>query len=814
MEDLKIKTTIEKRFYETLENYIKIDEKYQSFVFKGSLTAIFFILFVVELIISAVIRNLFFNWIIGWANLILMVTAVYFYHEEFKKTTFYLIGLFFAFIHFISSIPWILGQWMQIFIVPGLITSLGEYFKFDLIMIAYLIMLIAILIDITLLILFIWCLKLFYNKSFLLNISFNQIQNLMNLIDNNKLKKMFKSKKNVIEGFVLLILIIIIPFSYLATLNAFENTSDGITYLLDGITELNQISNSGSIDSNQLLSNTSERIEMENTLFQASRYFINSRNKLESLNFLGFYPIFFLAGISDDIPYILELLDHLTELTGITIPDLMDSISDYLEHMDALTNEIINRGIWWELPEDYNSKGYFFDKLDNSLIDDINQSIKAYSDLVSNIEMSFSQTFLSQNSNIHSMFDLLSTINSQLFQILEISQVGFLVLNATFASVEVTNALAFDQFITARNLTDRANKYVLQAQTTLNELLTQEDLLDTVNDLIFIMNQFTELNHEFANMTSSTEHWFFDINKTIEVLNLMTYNGTAPSEMVLLDINNKIDQSTIIVRDIVIHSLEFIQDFLEHEKSDPSVIQFPFRDIFYHFEWFFTGYLNATSNYRDLWIASNNTISLFSDLKELKQNFTDTLNYTRSLGQYGLIPHIFQLEPLYNQIAEIKNKITATYYLLNNAPSDGAIKTNETLWRELIGFRSSEQQISFFKIVNDIEGFLDNRTNFTNPIEFYQNLSIFEATLNMNLNNLTGNGIYLGISQEIITQPKNVINFNSKRNLNTLTYSFGQSHFNNLKGKTNRNFFQFQVVTYNQKAFKSTWSYTTENRKP
>ena len=61
--------------------------------------------------------------------------------------------------------------------------------------------------------------------------------------------------------------------------------------------------------------------------------------------------------------------------------------------MKALTGEIVIRGVWWELPEYYCSKEYFFNQFDMRTIDNLNLSITSFTNITRLITENIDQSF-------------------------------------------------------------------------------------------------------------------------------------------------------------------------------------------------------------------------------------------------------------------------------------------------------------------------------------------------------------------------------------------------------------------------------------
>lgn len=697
--------------------------------------------------LALIIKVIIFDWILGLANLLILMITVHLINEHFKFTTYYVIGVFIATIHYLNSVPWVIGQWMNVFHAPGLITTLGSILRVDLVLLAYFLMFFSILVDLTFLLIFAWLIKIFWVRTPQIKNGLESINNIITksrviTLKNIKFRQIKIKKIKLKTTFLLFILLFALPMTYLSSLNAIEETSEGVRLILEGIKEISKITGPNGLNANQFLSNPAEQFKIENSLFSATQFFEKARENLNALNYIGFYPILLLTGLNDDIPYIYQLLENLSQLTGISFPDLIKDISNYLEHLTLLITGVIDRGIWWELSDEYNAKTNFFDKFNYNLIDEINQSSLLFKKLVLKIEESLSRTFLDANNNVQTLLTTLNNFKDQIIQIFELSRVGFPLLNATFASVAVTDQLAHDNFVTARQLTDESEQYVLLAQSMLASLQENDNLFNTVNDLSLIMKQLNKINQEFINMTNSAEEMFLNINKSISLLERTSYNAFIPSQTEIQDLNIVINQSNFMLSQIINRSVDFIDINL---NQDYSAIIFPFRDIFRHFEWFFDGYFSAVIGYNNFWLTSNSTISLFREMKNLKDIFSFELNLTRQLG---VIPAGFVLFPLYELIGNFDTQIKQTSILLAQSVTDGAINTNKTNWSFLLGYNKSVKLNSGFQqIINEMENFLDRSSLFlpNNVTGYYNELDNLELLLEGQLNSLTGSEIYLGI---------------------------------------------------------------------
>ena len=462
-----------------------------------------------------------------------------------------------------------------------------------------------------------------------------------------------------------------------------HNTNDGIYYLTDALNLLLSYFQKHT-GLTGIFSNSTELLKVKNILYFSAKNLKLSELELKSLNSPLYFPFMYLLNLKSQTQLTLSILNKFSEFVGGTLLNLVGSIEDYMNLMYQLTREILRRAYWWELEKNnitYNPRTDFYNKFNSKTVTDLNQSVLQFNNNFIDLENLIDKSYLKNNNMINVFYSQMDKLKLVLHQVVYLSKLAPPLLNATFTSVEVTNALAFDQFVTAKNLTALSQKYLNQSQEILNSYSFDPTLSSSISDIGIVMDEINDINHEFLNMTYGTQNMFLNLSKSIQTLN-ETYYSSNIVQINLTNINLGINISINYVSQVVQRNIDKLNSYLNRKGSS---LRFPFTDILAHFLWFYNGYDSAVDGYRSLWETSNETIGLFSTIENLQNSTLNFLNTTTILPFVDKQPYQLLSEKILNvnkTLGEIGN-------LFNESVTDGAIKINTTLWENLLGFNKS-----------------------------------------------------------------------------------------------------------------------------
>ncbi|KKK76263.1 hypothetical protein LCGC14_2865440, partial [marine sediment metagenome] len=91
-------------------------------------------------------------------------------------------------------------------------------------------------------------------------------------------------------------------------------------------------------------------------------------------------------------------------------------------------------------------------------------------------------------------------------------------LNATFNAMVVTDALAHDKFLLAKDRSDLTTIQINIANDQLRSMITN-DLWEPIQIMVETMQDINFINNKLNIMTNSTKNMFLTINETIGLLN-------------------------------------------------------------------------------------------------------------------------------------------------------------------------------------------------------------------------------------------------------------------------------------------------------
>jgi hypothetical protein len=585
-------------------------------------------------------------------------------------------------------------------------------------------------------------------------ISFNFQFNLVNFfkINFSSIKQAFKANSNPGKFKLILVLIFVTftPLTYNYSMSTFQETSDGIYYLTDAISLLlNNFQNSDSLldnkDSNNLLN-------IKNAIYFSSKSFKLSASKFESLQSPLYFPILKLLGINDQPSMLVTTLNRLSSFTGTSTLDLISSIEDYLTFMYQLSKEIVRRARWWDLEQNnitYNPKIDFYDKFEYKVSIRVQENVIKFKNDFFDIKNLINASFLKNYSFITNFYSQIDKLNLILDQVVYITKLAPSLLNATFKSVEITNALAFDQFVTAKKLNVLSQYYLEQTQKHLeNATNFDNSLSSTISDINKILIEFNDLNYEFVNMTDSSELHFVSLGNIVSSLN----NISSISQGKLF--NKTGDYNDFLVKnhrvqEIVDRNIDKLKNYIEKSSS---LVRFPFKDILNHFLWFYEGYQGAIIGYRNLFLSAKGTIDVFIALENFNNSFISYIqNERNNLSVPTLNKTIYN--SYYNEYNETIYLVSETSKNFNQSVVNGAIKVNISLWENLLGYNRSFDSKKDTGFLEFLKNFYIFWRDFHEEIDFTKYFNAFDTYFvryHQELLNLVGTGIFLSLSEEII----------------------------------------------------------------
>lgn len=639
-------------------------------------------------------------------------------------TSFFLYFIFIFYFHLGLGVEWILTPIANILYQDSIIISIGHLINIPGIDIINLtIILFLLVLDFKILIIF---------YKFLLNF---YLKHDLRLSGTNV--KIIRTKISV-KSIFFATAIILMPILHVESFSLINDTSDGVAYIIEGINLIlkSDIQNRA-FNFNSILNDGSSLIKIKNNFYLAGIYFEKASNKLESLSSLKF---------SQNFPILLNFVKEMGNFSKSTIPFVISLFEDYLQVMNGNLNEILRRAYWWELEEQnisYDPKSDFYDKLNNKMHSRIAYGSFILSNHINKLSSIILKSNIGKNPLILNLFDELGKLNTIYEQLTLLTYLGTPLLNATFASVEVTNALAFDLFKTAQKLTNRSNFYFTSAKSLLDSYPYSYRFESIVDEIVILLSQFNTINIEFETMTKGTESMFNNIASSILFLNSTSFfSNKYFSKLKNIEINNSLNNVEIIVN----NNIHIIENYL---SNDFSFILRPFEKIFKHFKWFYDGYSGAVIGYRNFWIASNMTIGLFDDTQVLIQKLDNFMVELKNSDQNIDKSNFTKIN---NDFEIFNSKIIKVTELIQNSVTDGAIITNEDLWYLLLGYNNVSLGTGFYEfysLYNYLKSNFEIRNlyaNSTRLLQFYYN---WKVNIEFFLSKLTGSKIFIRSSEEL-----------------------------------------------------------------
>ena len=400
-----------------------------------------------------------------------MILGAFYYYYRKNNKNFQIILIFFLFkyIHIMFNIPWSLNLFASLFDYNSFLLTIGSFVHLDLSLLNFFFSFLSGFVDLFLLI----CVfKLILLLTSLTNIKFLIQQEGFPSVKLNFLaiKQVFISGKIkqkikiVLFGF----LIIITPLIYSNTVQSVNETNEGTYYLNKAVNRLYDYFQNNT-DVSGIISDANNLLPIKNDLYFAGKYFEESAIHFESLNSPVYWPIVYLLGIKDTTDKIPGLIHQIGEFVGETMLNLVASIEDYLTFMDQLTKEILRRAYWWELDlATYNPQIDFYSRFDSKIPLNLDTNVANFKTGFSNLDEALAQIGLNHDTFFIEFNNQMNKFSLILDQVVFLAKLAPPLLNATFSSVEVTNALAFDQFVTAKSLTTLSQKYLDNSQNLLN----------------------------------------------------------------------------------------------------------------------------------------------------------------------------------------------------------------------------------------------------------------------------------------------------------------------------------------------------------
>ena len=714
---------------------------------------LYYVFFTVFLLILEGILEVNFNSIVifiidFYINFIFIGAFYYYYRKNNKSYQIVFIFFLFKYIHIMFKIPWSLNLFASLFDYNSFLLSIDSFIHLNLSVLNFFFSFLSGFVDLFLLICayrLILLLTASTNIKFLIQREVFQSfkLNILAIKQSFVTGKFSQKIKIVLFGFI----IIITPLIYSNTVQSVNESNQGIYYLSEAVTRLyNYFQNNSDVSG--IISNANNLLPIKNDLYFAGKYFEESSFHLESLNSPIYWPIEYLFGLKDTTDKIPGLIHQIGEFVGETMLNLVASIEDYLTFMDQLTKEILRRAYWWELDlATYNPQIDFYSRFDSKIPLNLDTNVANFKTGFSNLDGAFIQIGLNQNAFFIKFNNQMNKFSLILDQVVFLAKLAPPLLNATFTSVEVMNALAFDQFVSAKSLTTLSQRYLDNSQNLLNNNSFDITLSPIIANIDKIMREFNDINHEFVNMTASAQNMFIALSKSVILLNNTTYNNKM-YDINQTKINNDIDDTNYIVKQIVERNIQKLTTYI---NSTDNLLNFPFRDILSQFLWFYQGYYGAVNGYKNLWLTTSGTMDLFSELAVQQQATNQFIESYLNKSQSPIID-IQNYNTLLDNYTSIQINQQYIGTLLNGSVTNGAIKTNLSLFENLLGYNKTynielnsgmneflNETITFFKSV-------DTEYSFTNYNSSYNN---YTSTYLPLLQDLSGQGIFLNLSEQL-----------------------------------------------------------------
>ena len=538
---------------------------------------------------------------------------------------------------------------------------------------------------------------------------------------------------------IIIIFLVLVPLFYIEVSQPIIEVREGTNDILLAYEKLKTFIGQGSLDIDNLLSGSTEIIELSTALRDAGVHLESAHSHYKLLNHPFYSLLLSILGYEDEISTILSLIESFSILVKTDLPIFIPQISELLLFLFGLTEEIQFRGEFWKVPDDYNESSAFFERLQglDSFLFPTNLSsiqiklrIKAINDL-------FSKSKFNSQDQIKIITNFLNDLSIRIPQMLQLSQSSISLLNATFNAMVVTDALAHDKFLLAKDRSDLTTIQINIANDQLRSMITN-DLWEPIQIMVETMQDINFINNKLNIMTNSTKNMFLTINETIGLLNNLSnpdlpINGSLAYNV----INNKtflrLNSTSVIINE----SINYLQSALERSTS---VIRFPFKEILSLFNDFFNGYAGAIPVYRDLYQSAINTFTIYNKIGMLIQNINNSftaynLNSTDSLN-------ILYRDSILTQLTDMDLFLVDMNVTLVNAETFGAIRTNKTNWLSIVNGNNS-----FTTIINYLfDQFILIPFDLTQLD--YANLFTTLSAINTDLSNLAINDIYIGLAPE------------------------------------------------------------------
>ncbi len=672
---------------------------------------------------------------------------LYFNKRNFNRSSFITFFFFIKYVHVYFNILWSLAQISYFFDVNSTLINIGKIFNLDFVFLSFIISFLFDFLDYALLILFFKFIKLTF-RWIPIYFSFEAEFSSFFRINIKLIFDYFSgaSFRHILKIFVLFLVLIITPIAYSESMQTIHDTNDGLYYLTNALNTITIYFNKHP-DFNGLFNGSNQLLSIVNVLFFAGKDLNLANLEFNSLNSPLYAPIKLLLGIQSETNVSLVILQKLSHFVGSTLLNLATSIENYLAYMHQVTQEILRRAYWWVLEADnitYNPKSDFYDKLNSPdaliLINNINQFKIDFLYLKNLITSSYLKNLSIFNSFFSQMNKLIPILN----QVIYLTNLAPPLLNATFSSIEVTNALAFDQFVTAKNLTDLAQKYMDQSQEILANYSFDASLSPAISEIGTVMEEFNYINHEFINMTYGTKNMFLNMSISIQDLNASSYSNNYFENNRTM-INQNIQSSINYVQGVVSTNILKLHEFLTRKSTSLS---FPFSSILGQFLWFYNGYNGAIRGYRSLWNTSEDTMQMFGKIKNQQNqtlNFIEKFNTTNPALDNG------SYDNLLTNYTVLLSQLQSIGFEFNNSVTNGAIKTNTTIWGNLLGYSKSLnkfQDSGFYHYITNFTAFWINSRNLNNQT-FTKNFNDFKTYSENFLNSLSASDIFISLSEEL-----------------------------------------------------------------
>ena len=713
-----------------------------------NLSGIILLYFILELILNTFRENEVI-YLLNILSNFAFLCYFYFYFSDSKRNFIYYFFLL-KYLSILFGIQWYLTQISNLFYYNSVFINIGIIFNYDLRFLNFVISFIMVFVDLSI---FLLILNLY--RKLLIRLKFNFIfdKNLWLLI-----KKNFSTIKNYASDkpfkiklitLTLLTIIFITPIAYTQSMETIQQTNDGLFYLTKAIDILNKFFKNKSV-LQDIISSGNDFLGLKNTLYFSGKNLQLAKDNFESLNSPLYLPLFLLLGLNHKKDQVLNIIGHLSSFLKGTMLDLVASIQDYLGLMNQLTNEILRRAYWWELEANnitYNPKLDFYNKFNNKITINLQTSVSKFIDDFFNLGFEINNSLLKDSSTAEVFFSQMNSISKILDQVVYLTKVAPPLLNATFFSVEVTNALAFDQFVTARNLTSLSQNYIHQSQQLLDNYSFDSSLSEAIADIGTVMNQFNQINNEFVSMTAGTENMFLSLSSSMQELNKTSFSNNNYYKNITL-VNNIIKANITNVKAIVEKNIQIITQDINIKGN---YIGFPFKSILEHFLWFYNGYNSAIDGYSSLWQATSETFNLYSTISN-QQNTTSLL--LNPYKKYLILPdlNISEFHQLYNNYTAIDQQVINTGIILNQSVTNGALKINTSIWDTALGYNSTENSpiaTGFYQSIQNFFSFWNATVNEKNATIYFNNYDKYITSTDLLLNNITTFDIFITLSQQL-----------------------------------------------------------------